>query len=165
MIRTEVDTELISAIDIAKKEAESIIVARYERPTNLYYVLQYHSLRHSREVAERISSTFRLLSPIAGLIDPRDRLLYPSLGLNHDRVNDFDVKVFDLNGSPAVKMQRYTGQNEKDSANETKEVLSGINTTLGKTIFTCEDKVKTDEAFDVTIPSFDTTLVTVFQPR
>ncbi len=161
------DKKFEKLADEAIKEAISIVQKNFEQNSDPDNNLDFHNLRHTQAVIDRVSQILKAMQDGGVNISEKDLTLGKVAAAFHDTVQNWqEQKTLDpTSGIEKIMRQRAIGQNEKDSAGLVVNFMVSINQRERQNVFSAEDQEIMKCAIDSTVPGFDPVQKTVVQPN
>lgn len=162
-------TEFLPWAEYGVTLALNHIRIQYENNADPAANLESHNTRHTLQVMDRGERIFRVISPdlyVSTGLAWHDFVLLRYVCALHDLVNESEPKDENIPGKePRLFRQRFTGQNERESAEQGIVWMNTINALSGREWFKDRDREIAREGITATIPGFDPNLGTVIQPH
>ena len=155
------------AVENGIQIALQVIAERFENTPEAHERLEYHNLRHTKDVLRRFDTILNLVRDHAPHLYSEHSHHVGRFGAaHHDTVQKWvRNSISDPDGLTKVLRKRLVGKNEAESTAEAIELMNRLNQESGTEIFTQEDKSLIAEAHEATVPSFDLVRHTVVQPN
>lgn len=162
---TKNETSPESCANLAAVEAINKINGDFENRENEKENLPFHNTIHTERVTRRVDSILEVISEASPeLVSNKTKSLGKIAASFHDTVQEWEEKEIPDGQFSKIIRSRFTGKNEKESADLAVKFMDKSNAQNNAEIFSKEDEKIVCEAIETTVPGFNPEKGTVIQP-